>query len=378
MEMKMYRVLQLGKHYPPFIGGTEKVIKLFTEKLNYMGVRCDVLCSNDKPYYEEKSYGNYKVMKIPSYFRILSTTVSPGMVLKLKEIQNNYDIIHIHMPDPMANVATFLTKPKGRIVMHWHMDIARYRGLLHLYKPFLIWLFRRADVVIVSSKSLREESEFSKYMEGKARILPLPINRKELMETQEDMEYASYLKKISNDRKIILSVGRLVYYKGFDTLIKSARYLPSYCVVFIVGDGPMKKQLSDMIVKYNLENKVFMLGKLNINQLVTCYKLCDVFCLPSKYKTEAFGLVQVEAMVFGKPIVSTKLQASGTCEVNIDKETGLCVKPDEPTALAEALLKIIDNKELYKYFSERARERAKFFDVDNVTNKLMKIYKEIL
>jgi rhamnosyl/mannosyltransferase len=378
--MKMYKVLQLGKHYPPFIGGTERFIKELTVSLNRKGIRCDVLCANDSAAYEEINYDDYRVIKVPTYFRLASTSIAPHMITKLKEISNQYHIIHVHMPDPMANLALFFSqlKLKAKIILQWHMEIYRYRLLMIFYKPLLEWLFNRAEHIIVSSNNLREESEFSKFMQNKTTVIPLGIDINELHQYEEDYYYADYIRELSMGRKIVLSVGRLVYYKGFDVLINSAKFLPENVVILIAGDGPLKKNLEEMVEFLGLKGKVFLLGKLNQKQLVTCYKRCDVFCLPSKYKTEAFGIVQVEAMCFGKPVVSTKLRGSGVCEVNLHGETGLCVEPGDSKGLAEAIIKILENEENYNIYSKKAKERANIFSIERVTNNFVNIYEKVL
>ncbi len=375
--MRMYKILQLGKHYPPFIGGTERFIKELTDALNRKGVRCDVLCANDKAIYEELDLGSYRVIKVPNYFRMASTSMAPAMIAKLREIQRDYDIIHVHMPDPMANLALFLSGTRAKVIMQWHMDIYRYRKLMFIYSPLLKWIFSRADHVVVSSHALKEKSEFSRYMKGKVSVIPLGISLKDFWRTEEDPAFKNYLENLSMGRKIVLSVGRLVYYKGFDTLVNSMRHLPEGFVTFIVGDGPLKRDLYKLIEEQGLRTRVFLLGRLSYQQLVTMYKNCFVFCLPSKFKTEAFGLVQLEAMSFGKPIVSTRVEASGICEVNIHGETGLCVEPNNPHEIAKAILTLSD-MDLYKTFSENAYKRALNFDIDNIVNRWLEVYERSL
>ncbi len=374
----MYRVLQLGKHYPPFVGGTENFIRDLTKALNAKGVGCDVLCANHKQEYEEVDYGSYRVMKVPNYFRVASTSIAPGMIKKLKEVMGRYQIIHVHMPDPMANLALFLSKPKAKIVLQWHMEIHKYRYLMPLYRPLLEWLFKRADRILVSSNTLKESSEFSRFMKYKVSVVPLGIDIDNFVNSNEDQQYGNYLDEISRGRKIVLSVGRLVYYKGFDVLIEAAKYMPEHYMVFIVGDGPLRRELARMIALHGVKEKVFLLGNLSKEQLVTCYRKCHVFCLPSKYKTEAFGLVQVEAMCFGKPVVSTKLEKSGVCEVNIHERTGLCVEPNDSKSIAKAVHYILEDEEKYIEFSKNARERSHDFHINKIANKIVEIYEEVL
>jgi len=121
------------------------------------------------------------------------------------------------------------------------------------------------------------------------------------------------------------------------------------------------------------------LGKVREENLGSYYQACDIFCLPSIYKSEAFGLVQVEAMYFSKPIVSTDIEGSGVSWVNQNDVTGLVVPPKNVIALAKAVNKIIKNPELKKKFGENAKRRfEEEFRIEIVAEKILKLYKEII
>jgi len=373
------RVLQLGKHYPPYVGGTEKVIQVLTETLNAFGIKTDVLCSNHLRCFEELNFGGYRVIKTPRWFKILSTSISPLMIKKLREIMDDYDIIHVHMPDPMANLALFLVKPRCKVVVQWHMDIVKQKLLLPLYKPLLVWLFKRADLILLSSQRVKNESQFKDFFKEKGEVLPLPFDSKEFKKVGIDEDLKKELLEKSGGRRVVLSVGRLVYYKGFDILIKAAKLLPDEVVIFIVGEGPLRKKLERLITQLGLLSKVFLLGSIvERNRLAACYEVSYLFCLPSIYKTESFGLVQLEAMSFGKPVISTKLPASGVCEVNLDGETGLCVEPGDEKALAEAITNLIEDKTLYEKFSTNAIKHVERFSKEKICKRLIDLYQNLL
>lgn len=368
-----FKVLQLGKFYPPNLGGIETTIYNITEELNKRGIRCDVLCSNSKREYKEEFINNYKVYRTKSYGKLASTSISFQMISKLKEIIVNYDIVHVHHPDPMANLALFLTYPKDKkIVLHYHADIIRQKFFLKFYKPLLFWMLKRADAIIGTSSNHIEGSPFLKEFLHKVYIIPLGIKR--LFFNEEEV------KKIRNkfmNKKIVFSLGRMVYYKGFEYLIKSAEFLDNSYVILIGGDGPERKKLENLARKF--KNKVFLLGKIPQEELGNYYQACDVFCLPSIERAEAFGLVIVEAMSFGKPIVATKIPYSGVSWVNQDDITGYNVEPKNPKALAEAIIKICEKKELYTRLSQNARERFKsIFTVEAMVNKIINLYESLL
>ncbi len=350
------RVLQFGKFYPPDIGGIETAICGMTEELNRRGVRCDVLCSNSANEYREETINGYKVYRTKSYGKVASTSISPQMVFKLREIVGRYDVIHVHHPDPMANLALFLVNPKRqKVVVHWHSDIVNHRFLLRLYKPLLLWMLKRADAVVVASPLYVEGSPFLRKFRAKVEIAPYEVER-----LAHDEEKVKEIKSKFAGKKIVFSLGRFVYYKGFEYLIEAAEYLDDKYVVLLGGAGPEEEKLRPLAEEH--KNRVFLLGEISRKDLGSYYKACDVFCLPSVERSEAFGIAMVEAMSFGKPVVATKIPHSGVQWVNRHKVTGLNVEPKNPKALAYAIRQIIENKELYRRMSENAlkRYREKF------------------
>jgi rhamnosyl/mannosyltransferase len=371
------KVLQLGKFYPPDIGGIETIIYEITEGLNKSGIKCDVLCSNSKNEYKEetieKNGYKYKVYRTKSLGKILSTSITPQMIFKLREIIDSYDIIHIHHPDPMANFSLFLSNPKKqKIVVHWHMDIIKQKISLKFYMPLLKWMLKKADIVIGTSPTYIEESEQLSGFKGKCILIPLGINKDAL---KPDKNKVIEIKNKFLSKKIIFSLGRFVYYKGFEYLIKASLDLPDNYVVLIGGDGPLKDKYIDLINRNRLNTKVFLIGKVPSEDLASYYDACDIFCLPSVMKAEAFGLVMVEAMSFGKPIVATKIKGSGVAWVNQHGITGLNVEPKNPKALAEAIMFILENPDVYKTFSKNAIDRFyKEFTADTMVKRIVKLY----
>ena len=371
------RILQLGKFYPPDIGGIETVMFDITEELNKRGIKCDVLCSNNKNEYKEEVLNNYKIYRAISYGRLSSTSIAPQMIFKLKEIINRYDIIHIHHPDPMANLALFIANPKKqKIIVHWHSDIIKQKIFLHFYKPFLYLLLQKADAIIATTSDYIEGSAFLSEFKNKVKTIPIGINLNNLKCAEQNV---NELKEKYKSKKIIFSLGRFIYYKGFQYLIKAAKYLDDNYVILIGGDGKLKDGFLNLIKIENLYNKVKLLGKIPEDKLSSYYKACDIFCLPSIERSEAFGLVMVEAMSFGKPIVSTVIPYSGVSWVNRDNYTGLNVEPKNPVALADSFKAILENNKSYQKFSLNAIKRFnEEFTIEKEVSRFIELYTNLL
>ena len=179
-------------------------------------------------------------------------------------------------------------------------------------------------------------------------------------------------------KKIIFSLGRLVPYKGYKYLIDSARYLDDDYMILIGGGGPLKAKLTAQIEERGLQDKVKLLGFVKDEDVAAYFGACDLFCMSSVYATEAFGIVQIEAMSAGKPVVATKIPGSGVSWVNAHKESGLNVEPKDSEALADAFMHILESEEDYNAFSEQAHHRYwTMFTKAKMIEKCIEIYKNL-
>jgi len=367
------KVLQFGKFFPPDIGGMETFMFDLTEELSRK-IKCDVLCSNSKNKTLVEKRDNYIVTRAASLGRILSTSLSPAMIYQLKMIGNNYDVIHMHLPDPMAALAFFLVRPKSKLVLHWQSDIVRQKFLLKIYEPLQYWLLKRADRIIATSPKYATDSIYLDKYKNKCVIISLGINPNKLT---ADNEKVAATKNKYRDKPIILFVGRLIYYKGIEYLVEAMRDVDGY--LLIIGGGPLKDKIRDLIEKLALTKKVFLLGRIEDDDLGSYYKACDLLCLPSIHKSEAYGLVQLEAMNFGKPVVSTIIKGSGVDWVNQSDITGLTVEPKNPKALAGALNKIIQDPGRGKILGQNGKTRfEREFNIKITAARINNLYREIL
>ena len=370
------KILQFGKFYYPTFGGIERAMYEITEGLNGIGVQCDVLCCNTKPFTEASNFKNYTVYRAASYGRINSATISPRLVTRLLKTHRDYDVIHVQHPDPMAFLALFIVRPSCKIVIHWQSDIVRQETMLKLFLPLQTWVLKRADKIIAATEAYANHSPYLKPYLDKTEIIPIGISDESF---HTDEEKVNRIKKRYGDRKIILAFGRLVTYKGFDDLIASAQYLSDDYVILIGGGGPEEKNLSDRISKFKLNDKVHLLGNVEEEEKYNYFQASSLFCLPSVTKAEAYGVVLIEAMAFGKPIVSSKIEESGMVWVNQDKVTGIQVPPRSPRELARAIEMIGDNPELYQKLSDNSAKRYHdVFTRKKMIESLNKLYRKLV
>lgn len=365
------KILQLGKFHP-IRGGVEKVMLDLTTGLSRRGIECDMLCAATKGSYTIKLNPSANIFAVRALAKVKATMLSPAMIWRLRRIAKSYDIIHIHHPDPMAALALQLSGFRGRVVLHWHSDIVKQRLLLHAIRPLQSWLIRRADVIIGTSPAYIAQSPWLADVQKKCHCVPIGIDSIAAAGNDD----INRIRARYGNRKIIFSMGRLVSYKGFEYLIDAARHLPDSYVVLIGGGGPSGQSLRRQIVQSGLESKVFLLGYVPEQELPAYYRAATIFCLPSVERTEAFGVVQIEAMSCGTPVVATEIPGSGVSWVNAHGISGLNALPANPESLANAIIAVDENRTKY---SEGARLRFEsVFTANRMYDNIMHIYSSLI
>ncbi|AIR62963.1 glycosyl transferase family 1 [Cedecea neteri] len=346
------KVLQVSKFYPPVHGGIEQVAFDISEGITKDEVKpVDVLCVDPFGRREGDEKFKYKVYRQKLLVQLFSTPLSLSFITRWRSIRNQYDVIHVHLPNPLAVLALFLFPPKGKIILHWHSDIVKQKKLLMFFYPLQKWILDRCEKIIVTSPIYGQSSPTLQHYQNKITCIPIGVDT-QCMPLNEKLEHD--IRERYKNKKIVFSLGRLVYYKGMEYLIDAARALPQDYVILIGGTGPLIDTLKDKVTKENLSSKVILLGSINYSDLASYYKACDVFCLPSIHESEAFGVVQLEAMSFSKPLVSTSIPRSGVAWVNQHNETGIVVKPNDAQALAKGIVTVIERHQEY---SEGAKAR---------------------
>lgn len=394
------KILQLGKFYP-IRGGVEKVMWDLTRGLSARGVDCDMVCAMlpsdgidevDKSRLESapgawprilRFNPNGRCICLKALTKAAATMISPAMVRWVSRHASEYDVIHVHHPDPMACLALRLSSYKGKVVLHWHSDILKQKGLLKLYLPLQRWLVRRADRIVGTTPVYVAQSPFLAGVQDKVTYLPIGI--------EDSMAFSSPPVHMATgghgfvegtagreDEVLVFSLGRLVEYKGYAYLVEAAKWLPDNYRIVIGGKGPLHDQLLGMAESLPEGSaKVELAGFLSDRRARELFNTCSLFVLPSVMKTEAFGIVQLEAMSCSKPVIATHIEGSGTDWVNANGESGLNVPCRDAKALADAILAVTSDPVTLAGYGERARKRYEsLFTYDKMIDGCLKIYGE--
>ncbi|MDA8389144.1 MAG: glycosyltransferase [Gammaproteobacteria bacterium] len=374
------RVLHLGRFYNERFGGLERHVDLLLRGLApYCAV--DNLVAHDHFASATIPVEAYTVYKAPSLGTFAGTALCPTMPLLARALDRRhpYDIVHLHFPDPMAHLVAYSLPSRIRRVITWHSDIVRQKRLLALYRPFLRDIVRRADAIITATPAHAPSStQLRAARPERLHVVPYGMPYARFDATAQDEEAIAALRAgLAPKRHAIFAVGRHVYYKGFAYLIRAMAGIPD-AVLWLGGDGPLTSALKSLTASLQLNDRVRFLGRVADQDLPHYYHACDVFCMPSAEPAEAFGLVQLEAMACGKPVVCCELH-NGVTYVNQDGKTGIVVAPRDVGALAGALRRLLGDKELRARLGANGLERAHaVFSVEAMVQGTLAVYQAVL
>lgn len=375
--MKKQNVLQVNKLYYPFTGGVERVVQELAEGLKDRVNMRVLVCSEDRTDKTE-TIGGVKVHRSGSFFMLGNLPLSVKFIRDFRRVSKNYDIIQFHMPFPIGDLAELLSGYQGKVVVWWHSDVVRQKKMMLLYKPIMERFLKRADVIITATQGHIDGSAYLKPYAGKCRVIPYGVDPE--LEKRADAWLAQRPLKTfpQNEKRPVrfLFVGRLIYYKGCKVLLEAFRRVKS-AELTLVGDGVMTDELKAMAESFHLADRVHFLGAAEKEELYRQFEDCDVFVLPSIARSEAFGLVQIEAMSYAKPVINTNLK-SGVPYVSVHGKTGLTVEPENVQELADAMNWMVKHPKEREEMGARAKQRVKEeYQITGMLEKTLGVYREL-
>jgi glycosyltransferase involved in cell wall biosynthesis len=362
------RILHIGKFYPPYRGGMESHLQLLCEELQ-RSVNLRVVVSSTSRDTTRETVNGVDVTRLGTALRFAGASISTGMRKCIADAGDA--LVHLHFPNPAAILAYLASGHRGPLVVTYHSDIVRQRILGSAFAPILDRFLRRCDGISVGSPNYIESSPTLQKFRDRCTVIPFgidlaPFNAQHcLLSEQIRTQYGP---------GIILAVGRLVGYKGFEYLIEAMQKIDGH--LLLVGTGPLRPQFEAQIARLGIGNRVTLLGE--VDDVTPYHRAADVFVLPSVTRAEAFGIVQLEAMASGTPVVNTALD-SGVPFVSIHGETGLTVPPRDAPALAAAVSRLLGDTELRHRLGTAARRRVELqFSAEAMVTRTLALYDSVL
>ena len=375
------RILQLGRfHNDLQSGGVERHQELLCKGLATQGLDVVYLVAAAGLESSDVRVDGYRLIQAASFGTAFSMALSPAQVFKALALHKEkpFDVLHLHFPNPLTHLASLLFPANVKRVITWHSDIIRQKRILALYRPFLEQVTRRADALIAATPAHYSSSKQipADVPEYKRHVIPFGLDFASLDLTPHTTMLSAKLKDQAEHRPVIFALGRHVYYKGFDVLIEAMQHIDAQLI--LGGDGPLRQSLQNQAAQLGISNKVTFTGSIPEADLAAYFHACDVFCLPSVEQSEAFGLVQLEAMACAKPVICTQLN-NGVNVLNVHGETGFAVPVRNSKALAERINQLINDPALRLQLGEQARSRAlNVYSLPAMTASHVRLYQDLV
>ncbi|MBK1619921.1 glycosyl transferase family 1 [Lamprobacter modestohalophilus] len=326
------------------------------------------------------------IYRAPCLGRVLYVPIAPTFPLWLNRAIREFapNILHLHLPNSSALAA--LSLPSARRlpwVVHWHADLVasqldrRLALAYQFYRPFEQRLLRHSRAVIATSPPYLEASEALLPWRDRCTIIPLGLDAARVCAPSAEVmgRVAQHWKP---GRLRVLAIGRLTYYKGHEVLLRAIAAMPN-AQVLIVGSGDRAPLLSQMISDLGLRDRVQLLGSCSDSEVAALLTSCDLLCLPSLERTEAFGMVLLEAMRFAKPVVVSAIPGSGAGWVVEKADNGLLFPPGDSAALTKALEHLAHAPSLRLRLGQNgALALAREFRIDSIAEAISGVYAEAL
>lgn len=358
------KITQLFKIYwPDNGGGIAKVMESIASGLPDCQHEIIVCQGTRHKKSMDDRYQGIAVRRCRQIFSPVSTPVSLCFLYDVKKRTKDTDIVISHFPYPMADLAVLLGLYSGRLVVWWHCGFEKYEKLAPFYRPLVRYTLNKADRILVSSKENIKNSALLRRYRKKCSVIPFCVDHEYLERGNAYLQARKMQKSKTAQKELmakkrpvrILFIGRLVWYKGCDVLLKAfAKIRHTDCQLVLVGGGPLEKELKDLAAALKLKNVTFT-GMISEEEKMRQIEACDFLVLPSVSKAEAFAVVQLEAMAFGKPVINTALK-SGVPYVSVDGVTGKTVTPGSVRELTEAMEELARNEPLRAQYGANARQ----------------------
>lgn len=385
------RVLHIGKYFPPFRGGMETYLRDLMRAMTDVDVWSSALVHDHLRSFRSRrsslqtTKGDLPILRAARWMNLSFAPVSPGFpLLMIRMIRREKpDILHFHLPNASAFWALML--PQARRlpwVVHWQSDVPEamfasrwwLKPLTPLYRTLERALLRRtARIIATSPPYFRNSTTLSAFSE-KCVVIPLGIPPPDHRQTPAaDDPSTSTLKK----RLKVLAVGRLSYYKGFNVLLEAISHLPDV-ELQLVGDGELKDELAALAVTLSVDSRVTFAGSASDAALEAAWTWCDCLCLPSIERTEAFGIVLLEAMSRGKACIVSDVSGSGMGWIVEEGVTGLKVEPENAKALSESLAAAnADRAGLARMGRSGQTKFGNYLDIAISAQQVREVYEEV-
>ncbi|MGO9121995.1 MAG: glycosyltransferase [Desulfomonilaceae bacterium] len=366
------RVLHVYKTYfPETCGGVEEAIRQICRSTGSLGVSNELFTLADEPDKPGMEQEEVKVWRYKRWTQIRSCDI-PGFtgIRQFRKHARKCDLIHYHYPWPFSDLLHLINAIPARSIVTYHSDIVRQWVLSYPYAPIMRRFLSSVDLIVATSPNYVLKSPVLRKYKRKVAVIPLGLDPTPAKDSSPDL-LRFWERQVGRD--FFLFIGTLRYYKGLPFLIEAAR--GTRLQVIIVGTGPEEsylKQLARGMANIRFVGSVSDDDKFALLQLARC------LALPSHLRSEAFGIVLLEAARFGKPLITAEI-GSGTSFVNVTNETGFVVPPANPLELRRAMEILAGDDNMVKEMGSSSRRRFdSMFTSEQMAEEYVRLYQRLL
>lgn len=371
------RALQVYRTYfpdPP--GGLQEAIRQIAIASSGFGIQNKIFTLSPNPLPQTIARQEGDVLRSRSWAAPASCDLG-GLAAfrKFSQACGESNIVHYHFPWPFEDVLHAVIRPKIPAVMTYHSDVIRQKFLGAAYAPLMWRTLKAMQVIVATSPAYVRTSPVLSHpsIRDKVRVIPLGIVEESFSREEDN----GVFKRLGIDRNepYFLFIGVLRYYKGLHTLIQAARHVGVKIV--IAGSGPEEDKLKQLAEQEGAKNIIFA-GQITDSEKVALLQSCLALVLPSHFRSEAFGMVLVEAAMFGKPQISCEI-GTGTSFVNAHEETGIVLPPEAPDDMAQAMNQLLHETSAAEAMGLAARARyERLFSGDALGKAYADLYREVV
>lgn len=351
----MFKALHIYRTYfPDPQGGMQEAIRQLCLATGTFGIDNTIFTLSPKPLPVELLRPEGRVVRSRSWAAPASCDLGGlAAVTRFRALARHSDVLHYLFPWPYADLLHAFVRPKTPAVLTYVSDVVRQRFLGRAYAPLMWKTLHSMQAIVANCPAYAETSPIlsDPSIRGKVRVIPLGIDEKSYPSVGDDAIFQRL--GLPEGEPYFLFIGVLRYYKGLHTLIQAARRVGARIV--IAGSGPEGERLRELSAQLATGNVVFA-GQVSDTEKVSLLKHCQALVLPSHLRSEAYGMVLVEASIFGRPLISCEI-GTGTSYVNAHEESGIVVPPESFEALADAMNMLLREDQLAGVLGQGARAR---------------------
>ncbi len=385
----LIRIVHLGKYYPPSPGGIEGHTQTLAHTQADAGASVRVIVVNHADGHgrdttferftrtpdTEEADGAVGVIRVGRRANFAKLDIAPGLSSTLRRVlRDPPDIWHLHTPNPTMMLAVLADSRIRPLIVTHHSDIVRQRRLRRAFGPIERAVYRRAVRILATSEAYIAGSELLRRFADKVTVVPLGIDATPFREPNANAVAHAARFRAQFGSLLWLAVGRLISYKGLPVALEALKHVPGKLLV--IGTGPLESELKRKADALGVGDRMIWHGSATQDELVGAYLAATALWFPSTARSEGFGLVQVEAMAAGCPVINTAIAGSGVRWVSRHEREGFTAPVGDAIAFAALANRMLDSGERERLASAGRIRAASEFDHRVMAERTLAIYRD--